>query len=209
MNVRPERDGFDGVWQMYLPDSKVLDPVTKEWVPELIKDQVSEIRHDGDAVDFRSRVDHADDLSLYRAYSCRYGADEWAPYRIVHIEGDPEHESLRPNHFCRHHARVGGVMGYVKDIYVDPLTRVRVTRHPTGEASCAMPARIPLGRWYDPWRRERRPSLRFSSRPTCSASRRTLSSSPMAVKRRASAHLGPVRVTGCVRRVDPRRAPGA
>jgi hypothetical protein len=142
MKDQPDHDGFDGVWQMRLSDSKVLDPLTKEWVPEVIKNQVAEIRHDGDVIDFRCRIDHADDLSLYLHYNCRYGADEWSPYSIVHIEGDPEHESLRPNHFRRHHARAGGVMGYVKEVYVDPRTRIRITRHPTGEAQYMLMSRL-------------------------------------------------------------------
>ncbi len=27
-------NGFDGVWRMYLPDSKIKDPITGEWVPK-------------------------------------------------------------------------------------------------------------------------------------------------------------------------------
>lgn len=142
MSTPFDTSGFDGVWHMYLPDSKVLDPVTGEWVPEPIKSQVSEVRHEGDVMTFQGRIDHADDLSMYLRYTCRYGADDWTPYEIVRIEGDPEHESLRPNHFRKHHARVGGVMGYVKQVYVDPRTRIRITKHPTGEAQYVLMVRL-------------------------------------------------------------------
>jgi hypothetical protein len=66
---------------MYLPDSKVRDPNTGEWMPEVVNDQVAEMRHEDDVLHFRCRIDHAADLSLYLRYICRYGADEWVPRR--------------------------------------------------------------------------------------------------------------------------------
>lgn len=142
MNTEFDPSGFNGAWQMYLPDSKVFDPVTGEWVPEVINSQFNEVWHDRDVMKFRSRIDHAEDVSMYLGYTCRYGADEWVPYQILHIEGDPDHESLRPNHFRKQHARVGGVMGYVKQVYVDPRTRIRITRHPNGEAQYVLMTRL-------------------------------------------------------------------
>jgi hypothetical protein len=134
--------GFDGVWRIYLPDSKVLDPQTGEWVPEVIQDQVSEVRHDGEQMEFRSRIQHAPDLVLYLSYVCGYGDREWAPYTVMHIEGDPDHESLRPNNFRKVHARVGEPIAFVKQVYVDPRTRFRITRHPNGVAQYLLMNRL-------------------------------------------------------------------
>jgi hypothetical protein len=134
--------GFDGVWRMYLPDSKVLDPATGEWVPEVINDQVSEVRHDGDVMEFRSRIQHAPDLVLYLRYVCGYDTEEWAPYTVMHIDGDPEHESLRPNRFRKVHARVGDPIAFVKQVFVDPRTRFRITRHPDGSAQYLLMNRL-------------------------------------------------------------------
>lgn len=142
--MAPELDtsGFDGTWRMYLPDSKVRDPKTGAWVPEVINDQVAEMRHEGDVLHFRCRIDHAPDLSLFLQYTCRYGADEWVPYTVFHIEGDPEHESLRPNDFRKVHARVGEPIAYLKEIYVDPCTQIRITRHPDGSAQYGLLSRL-------------------------------------------------------------------
>lgn len=134
--------GFEGVWRMYLPDSRVRDPTTGEWGPEVINDQVAEMHHEGDLLHFRCRIDHVPDLSLYLRYTCRFGADEWVPYEVFHIEGDPDHESLRPNNFRRVHARVGEPIAYVKEIYVDPRTQFRVTRHPDGTAQYGLLSRL-------------------------------------------------------------------
>jgi hypothetical protein len=134
--------GFDGVWRMYQPDSKVRDPKTGEWVPEVILNQVIEIHHDGDVMHYRCRIDHAEDLSLYLRYTCRYDADKWVPYSVFHIDGDPDHESLRPNNFRTVHARVGEPIAYLKQVYVDPRTRYRITKHPDGRAQYCLMSRL-------------------------------------------------------------------
>jgi hypothetical protein len=134
--------GFDGVWRMYRPKSQTRDPVTGEWVPEVIEDQIAEIRHDGDVLQFRCRIDHAADLQLYLSYTCRLGSDEWVPYVVFHIDGDPDHESLRPNDFRKVHARVGEPIAFVREIYVDPRTMFRLTRHPDGSAQYGLMSRL-------------------------------------------------------------------
>jgi hypothetical protein len=134
--------GFDGVWRMYLPDSKVRDPKSGEWVPEVINDQVAEMSHDGDVMHFRCRIDHAADLHLYLEYTCRYGADEWVPYTVAHIEGDPDHPSLQPNNFRKVYARVGEPIAFVREIYMDPRTQFRLTRHPDGSAQYGLMSRL-------------------------------------------------------------------
>jgi hypothetical protein len=103
---------------------------------------VAEIRHDGDVIDFRVRIDHAEDLVLYLRSTCRYDAQEWSPYTVWHIEGDPDHESLRPNNFRKVHARVGEPIAYVKQIYVDPRTNYRITKHPDGTAQYSLMSRL-------------------------------------------------------------------
>jgi hypothetical protein len=134
--------GFNGVWRMYLPDSKVRDPETGEWVPEVIRNQVIELQiHDG-VMDYRVRIDHAEDLSMYMRYTCRFDDPEWVPYSLVHIEGDPNHESLRPNDFRKVPARVGEPVAYLKHIYVDPRTHYRITKHPDGTPQYVMLRRL-------------------------------------------------------------------
>jgi hypothetical protein len=133
---------FDGVWRMLREDSMVRDPVTGEWVPEVIEEQVVDIRHEGPVVDCRVRIHHAADLVLYLKYTCRYDADEWVPYVVHHIDGDPNHESLRPNNFRTVQARVGEPIAYLKQIYVDPRTHYRITRHPDGAAQYSLMSRL-------------------------------------------------------------------
>jgi hypothetical protein len=142
MSEQIDLSGMDGVWRMDRAGSKVRDPETGEWVEEPIVEQIAEIRHDGDVLDFRCRIQHAPDLALYLRYRVRYGADEWVPYEVFHIDGDPEHESLRPNLFRKVHARVGEPIAYLKEVYVDPRTTVRLTRHPDGEAQYGLMARL-------------------------------------------------------------------
>jgi hypothetical protein len=91
---------------------------------------------------YRVRIDHADDLSLYMKYTCRYGADEWVPYGVYHIDGDPNHEKLQPNDFRTVVARVGEPIAYCKQIYVDPRTRYRITKHPDGVAQYVLMSRL-------------------------------------------------------------------
>jgi hypothetical protein len=134
--------GLDGFWVMDLSESKTRDPDTGEWVPEVIRQQFVEIRHEGEWADFRVRIDHAEDLHLYMHYRVRYGDDEWVPYTVVHIDGDPEHEKLRPNLFRTVHARVGQPISYLKEVYVDPRTTFRLTRHIDGKADYALMSRL-------------------------------------------------------------------
>jgi hypothetical protein len=134
--------GIDGLWRMDRQDSKVRDPETGEWNQEPINEQIAEIRHDGDVMDFRCRIQHAPDLALYLRYRVRYGAEEWVPYEVFHIDGDPNHESLMPNLFRKVHARVGEPIAYLKEIYVDPRTTVRITKHPDGQAQYGLLSRL-------------------------------------------------------------------
>jgi hypothetical protein len=133
--------GFDGVWRMQA-GSRVRDPRSGEWVPEPIQQQVIDIRHDDDVMHCRVRIDHAEDLSLYMRYTCRYGADEWVPYAVYHIEGDPNHEKLRPNDYRKVVARIGEPIAFLKQIYVDPRTRYRITKHPSGSAQYVLMSRL-------------------------------------------------------------------
>jgi hypothetical protein len=134
--------GMNGVWRMDRSDSMVRDPEAGEWVEEPINEQVVEIRHDGDVLDFRCRIQHTPDLALYLRYRVRYGDDKWVPYEVFHIEGDPEHESLKPNLFRKVHARVGEPIAYLKEVFVDPRTTIRITRHPDGQAQYGLMARL-------------------------------------------------------------------
>lgn len=142
MNDDLDLSAMDGLWRMDRVASKVRDPETGDWVEEAIREQIAEIRHDGDVLNFRCRIQHAPDLALYLRYRVRYGAAEWVPYEVFHIDGDPEHESLRPNLFRKVHARVGQPIAYLKELYVDPRTTVRITKHPDGLAQYALIGRL-------------------------------------------------------------------
>jgi hypothetical protein len=127
---------------MYLPDSKVRDPRTGEWLPEPIQNQVIEISHDADVMEYRVRIDHDDDLSLFMRYTCRYGAEEWVPYGVYHIEGDPNHPKLQPNDHRKVVAQAGEPIAYIKQVYVDPRTRFRITKHSDGAAQYVLMSRL-------------------------------------------------------------------
>src|ERR1700712_3405997 len=88
--------GFNGTWGMYLPESKVRDPQTGEWVPEPLLDQYLRIQTDGDVMEYRIRVDHEEGMRQYRKYPCRYNDPEWTPYTVYHIDGDPDHPKFQP-----------------------------------------------------------------------------------------------------------------
>ena len=51
-------------------------------------------------------------------------------------------ESLRPNDFRKVHARVGEPIAFVREIYVDPRTMFRLTRHPDGSAQYGLMSRL-------------------------------------------------------------------
>jgi hypothetical protein len=136
------RANFSGLWRMSRRDSKVLDPMTGEWVQEVIQDQVNEILIDGSMTYTRVRIVHADNLTTYLGFKIEHGIDEWVPYTCFHIEGDLNHEALKPNNFRKIHERVGEPISYLRLIYVDPRTQYRVTRHVDGSADYMMQSRL-------------------------------------------------------------------
>jgi hypothetical protein len=142
MDTDVDPSGFDGIWRMDRSDSKVRDPETRKWKPEPILNQIVEMRHDGDVMENRCRIDHAEDLSLYVGYACRYGDSEWAPYSVFHIHGDPDHPMLQPGDFRKVPASVGTVTAYVKQVYVDPRTFYRITKHPDGRPQYILLSRL-------------------------------------------------------------------
>jgi hypothetical protein len=135
--------GFDGVWQMYLPDSKIKDPVTGEWAPEVLKDQVLRIRTDGDVMDYRIRVDHPDGASVYMKYTCKFNDTKWVPYFVYHIEGErnPAFDG-GPNSLLKQGTHLGKPIAYIKQIYVDERTQYRITKNPDGTAQYCMERRL-------------------------------------------------------------------
>jgi hypothetical protein len=143
-NMEPGFDphGFDGVWRMYLPDSTVLDPATGEMIPEVLTDQVLEIRTTGDVMDYKIRVDHSPELSIFMTYRCQFGAVEWTPYTVYHIEGDANDPALRPGPLLKSGTRLGEPMAFIKQVYVDPRTQYRITRNPDGTAQYLMLRRL-------------------------------------------------------------------
>jgi hypothetical protein len=125
--------GFDGVWILG-PDSKVRDPSTGKWIPDVIGYEVAEVRHEGDLFHERARIDYDDDLSLWIELKCRYGAAEWAPAIVTRIDGDPNHDRLKPgpHNFRKVVARVGEPLNFIKQVYVDRRTHYRIFRRHDG-----------------------------------------------------------------------------
>src|SRR5258706_12921321 len=91
---------------------------------------------------YRVRIDHDDDLSLFMRYTCRYGAEEWVPYGVYHIEGALNHPKLQPNDHRKVVAKVGEPIAFLKQGYVDPRTRFRITQHPDGTAQYGLMSRL-------------------------------------------------------------------
>lgn len=134
--------GFDGRWGMVLDESTVWDEATQEWVPELLKGQELNIRHEGDFQIYRIRVDIGDDLSVHMAYECTFGAARWVPYRLVQVDGDPNDPRLGPNATLKQGMRLGEPIAWIKQVYVDPRTQYRITRNPDGTAQYVMMRRL-------------------------------------------------------------------
>jgi hypothetical protein len=134
--------GFDGVWRMDLSQSQVRDPSTGEWQPEWLRGQINEIRHEGATQHFRLQVQVAVDLVVFKAFTATLGAPGWAPYDVVHIDGDPHHERLGPGGLLKGGMRSGEPAAWVKLLYVDPRTQYRVNRNPDGSAQYLLLRRL-------------------------------------------------------------------
>ncbi len=109
---------------------------------EVLKGQLLEIRTDGDVMDYRIRIDITDDLTTYMKYTCRFGDEEWAPYTVYHIDGDPNHEMLKPSDILKGGTRLGEPVAFIKQVYVDPRTQYRITKNPDGSAQYVMLRRL-------------------------------------------------------------------
>jgi len=134
--------GFDGTWAIDLTRSEVRDEKTGEWVPEWLKDQDIEMRHDGDVQTYRGVVKAADDLTMYMGYTCAFGQQEWVPYAIVEIDGPADHPLLKPNPTLTSGVRLGDPIAWVKQVYVDPRTHYRISKNLDGTPQYVMLRRL-------------------------------------------------------------------
>jgi hypothetical protein len=134
--------GFDGHWVMVNDESTIWDPERGEYVPEVLKGQEIDIRHDGDVQIYRIRVDITEDLTIHMGYECRFGDAVWVPYTVVQIDGDPDHPALAPNDTLKQGTRLGAPIAWIKQIYVDPRTQYRISRNPDGTAQYVMMRRL-------------------------------------------------------------------
>lgn len=134
--------GFEGKWAIDLERSQVRDEKTGEWVPEWLKDQDIEMRHDGDVQVYRGEVKAAEDLTLYMGYTCAWGQPDWVPYTVVQIDGPEDHQLLQPNATLKSGTRLGEPIAWVKQVYVDPRIHYRISKNLDGTPQYAMERRL-------------------------------------------------------------------
>ncbi|GAA1466551.1 hypothetical protein [Microbacterium thalassium] len=134
--------GFDGTWVMVNDESTIWDAEKQEYVPEILAGQEITIRHEGDLQIYRIRVDIEPDLSIHMAYECRFGDSAWVPYRVVQIDGDPNHPRLQPNAVLKQGTRLNEPIAWIKQVYVDRRTQYRITKNPDGTAQYIMMRRL-------------------------------------------------------------------
>jgi hypothetical protein len=134
--------GFDGTWHMDQNRSRVWDQDTNTWRQEPLQAQTLQIRHEGDVMHYRIAIKHDENLTIHMAYTCRFNDQSWAPYSVVAIDGDPEHEDLKPGDLLKNGIQLGEAIAYIKQVYVDPRTQYRITRNLDGTAQYAMLRRL-------------------------------------------------------------------
>ncbi|GLI28591.1 hypothetical protein ARHIZOSPH14_28330 [Agromyces rhizosphaerae] len=142
MNEVLDLTGFEGKWAIDLERSQVRDPETGEWVPEWLKDQDIEMRHDGDVQTYRGVVKPADDLTMYLGYTCAFSQSDWVPYAVVDIDGPADHPLLQPNATLKAGTTLGEPIAWVKQVYVDERTHYRISRNLDGTPQYVMLRRL-------------------------------------------------------------------
>lgn len=142
MSEEFDLSGFEGRWAIDLDRSQVRDENTGEWVPEWLKDQDIEMRHEGAAQSYRGVVRAAEDLTMHLGYTCSFDQLEWVPYSVIEIDGPADHPLLKPNTTLKAGTKLGDPIAWVKQVYVDPSAHYRISRNLDGTAQYVMLRRL-------------------------------------------------------------------
>lgn len=136
--------GFDGVWRLAKSDSTILDPETGEHVEETLADQWLERRTVGREMTTTMHVGIAADLTTHMEFTATLGGEDWVPYVVTSIDGDPAHPALQPGEdkMLKAGTRVGEPIAWIKVQYLDPRTQVRLTKNLDGSAQYVLVSRL-------------------------------------------------------------------
>jgi hypothetical protein len=141
-NQQLDMSGFEGEWEMDPEKSLIWDKEQSKWVPEWVQAQHMTLRHDGDTQIYTVRIGLADDLAVHMGYESTFGDPTWVPYSLWEIEGDPNHDLLKPNDLLKSGMVLKEPIAWVVQTYVDPRTHYRITRNLDGTAQYSMSRRL-------------------------------------------------------------------
>jgi hypothetical protein len=141
-NSNMDLTGFDGIWDMDPEASFVWDVEQGKWVPEWVQAQHMTLRHEGAKQIYTVRIQIADDLATHMGYESIFGDPTWVPYSVWEIEGDPDHELLKPGDMLKSGIVLRQPMAWVVQTYVDPQTHYRITKNLDGTAQYSMSRRL-------------------------------------------------------------------
>ncbi|ROQ04628.1 hypothetical protein EDF54_2839 [Rathayibacter sp. PhB93] len=138
MTTEPDLSGFEGEWEMDPEKSLVWDKQGGKWVPEWVQAQHMTLHHEGDTQIYTVRIQIADDLATHMGYKSRFGDPTWVPYSVWEIEGDQDHELLKPNDVLKSGTVLNEPIAWVVQTYVNPQTHYRITKNLDGSAQYSM-----------------------------------------------------------------------
>lgn len=135
---------FDGSWRIDVEGSVIRDEATGEMVRETLADQWMERSTAGDVITCQMHVQIAPDLTTHMEYVVRLDDDAWAPYTCVGIDGDVSDPRLQPGEtsLLKAGTIIGQPIAWMKIVYVDERTQVRITRNLDGTPQYILQSRL-------------------------------------------------------------------
>ncbi|MEQ6900428.1 hypothetical protein [Nocardioides sp. YIM 152588] len=135
---------FDGVWRLAKADSTIRDDETGQMTAETLTDQWVERRTVGDVMDYKMHVRIAPDLTTHMEYRVRFNDTVWVPYAVTSIDGDPNDPRLAPGDgkLLKGGTIIGQPIAWVKILYIDPWTQVRLSKNLDGTTQYIMQSRL-------------------------------------------------------------------
>jgi len=124
--------GFDGLWEIDMTRSVVLDEKRNVWIPEWLAGQTIEIHHDGAYQNYEGNVHITDGLDVIMGYTAKFSDDEWVGYVARRIEGDPNHPLIKSGDLLKSGINLGEPIAWVKQVYVSPTTHYRISLNMDG-----------------------------------------------------------------------------
>ncbi|RNL62853.1 hypothetical protein EFK50_14055 [Nocardioides marmoriginsengisoli] len=135
---------FDGVWRLTKADSTILDEQSGAMVQDTLTDQWIERRMVGDVIHYKMHVQIAPDLTTHMGYEAKFNDKTWVPYTVVSIDGDENDQRLQPGaeKLLKAGTIVGKPIAWVKVLYVDPWTQIRISKNIDGTPQYVMQSRL-------------------------------------------------------------------